>query len=135
VVGGRRRVITWGEVMQKRRERQAERLRRKRNGAPPRRAYMLWVAYFDQSLMGGWHAFLENHRGRNGRIWIDRDRPQMKATLMEAFPLTEVSGEREGWHAWKLAFAEKYARRVHDGKPQGVVYVWWDGHGNPEVAR
>jgi hypothetical protein len=123
---GGRRVVTWAEVMDARRQRQRELLRRKLD-TPQVRAYKLWVAYFEQNLMGGWHAFLEDHHGAGYRIWIDRDMNWMEAVIMAAFPVVDTVGtERQQWNAWKLAFAQHFARRVHDGRPCGVAYLWWD---------
>ncbi len=55
---GGRHVITWADVMRQRREEQARILENKL-WCDPWRAYRLWVAYLDQDLMGGWHAFLD----------------------------------------------------------------------------
>ncbi len=125
---GGRQTVTWAEVMETRRKRQRERLEAIRTPHHPLRAYKLWVAYFDQNLMGGWHAFLEDYRGAGYRIWIDRDRSGIKELIMKTFPLVEEhASEWKQWHAWKLAFAQHFARRVHDARPCGVGYVWWDG--------
>lgn len=114
---GGRRVVTWAEVMEARRERQRELLRRKRE-VPQIRAYKLWVAYFDMDLMGGWHAFLEDCRGDRYRIWVRAD--WIRSALMTAFPLGEQ------WEAWKPNFATRFERRRQDGHPLGVTYLWWN---------
>lgn len=123
-----RRVVTWGEVMEDRRKRQGKTLDWKRR--PPREvhAYKLWVAYFDQDLMGGWQAFIDGYRGDWQHAWIDRDRQWLRATLMQAFPLLLPFGEEwRRWEAWKPEFARVYQRRRQDRRPLGVAYVWWDG--------
>ena len=136
-----RHVVTWTEVMERRRARQSELLRRKRKGlgtSDERRAYKVWVAYFDQWLMGGWQAMIEDFRGRHGfhSSWIDRDRRSLKPILMQAFPLVlPLGSEGDQWAAWKIAFAGQYERRRQDRKPLGVAYVWYDGRGNLEPCR
>ena len=130
----RRRVVTWAEVMQHRRERQREHLDLIRRTANVR-AHKLWVAYFDQSLMGGWQAMIEDYRGRGFDVWIDRDCRRLMLPLMELFPLVLPSGsERERWERWKPEFARQYERRKQDRRPLGVTYVWWDRHGVQFVA-
>lgn len=121
---GERRVVTWADVMHERREWQRRILERKRY-VEPWRAHKLWVAYFDQNLFGGWQAFLEDFRGRNGRRWIDRDAPGLQKTLMELFPMSLPFGDaREQWEGWKPLFAHRFKRRMQDHKPLGVAYVW-----------
>lgn len=130
---GDRHVITWDQVMEARRKRQAEQLRRKREVAAVR-AYKLWVAYFDQDLMGGWQAMLEDWRGRGYDIWIDRDRDWLKPKLMKAFPLVLAIGSVEAqWQMWKPEFARRFERRWQDRQPLGVAYLWWDGSGAPKA--
>ena len=127
----RRHVVTWADVMRERRERQRQRLEYKRQVAEWR-AYKLWVAYFDQPLMGGWHAFLETYRtGFDQRIWIDRDREWMRPKVMELFPLVAPCSEPMQWRRWKTAFAEAYERRRQDDQPLGVAYIWWNGRDDP----
>jgi len=130
-----RRVITWAEVMEARRKRQSERLHWKRH-VDQWRAYKLWVAYFDQTLMGGWHAFLEDYRGGGYRIWIDRDCTRMESPLMTLYPLLlPIGSEGEQWQRWKPAFAATFERRRHDRRPLGVAYIWWDGRGTPHLIE
>jgi len=125
-----RRVVTWSEVLDQRRARQRERLGWKRMVCETR-AYKLWVAYFDQPLMGGWQAFLETYQAQHYYevcIWIDRDRSFMIPNLLNVFSLVpSVGSEYEQWRLWKPEFAEQYRRRSHDNRPLGVAYCWWDG--------
>lgn len=99
-----RRVVTWAEIIEQRRQWQRERLDRIRF-VPQWRPYKVWVAYYDMDLFGGWHAFIEN---RNERIWIDRDRSGLIPELM------------------KLRQRCRGRLRVSSGR-QGVraVYVGW----------
>lgn len=118
---GSRRAVTWSDVMQRRRERQEWLLRQKRI-VRQARAYKVWVAYFDQFLMGGWQAFIENG---GERVWIDRDRRWLIEPLMRQFPL--LLPGCDDWHRWKIEFARQLRRGEHDGRPRGVAFVWWDG--------
>jgi hypothetical protein len=123
-----RRIITWDQVMKARRERQTRRLSYIRE-ANPERAYRICVSYFDQWIMGGWQTMLDDWRGRDYAIWIDRDRQWFKAKLMRCFPLVLALGSEESqWREWKEAFAKQYERRRQDREPVGVAYIWWDGH-------
>ncbi len=136
--GAPRRKVTWAEVIENRRKRQRERLDRIRQVAEWR-PYKLWVAYFDQTLMGGWHAFLEDHRGGGYRIWIDRDLSWFREKAFALFPLVLPLGkpyERywPAWEQWKVAFAESFRRRLHDRRPLGVAYIWWNRREKVEVA-
>lgn len=132
-----RRIITWAEVMEKRKAFQGERLRRKREFFHfPWRAYKLWVGYFDQSLMGGWHAFLEDYRGRPHSIWIERHVPLLKPDLMKTFPLIlQLESDREQWEAWKVEFAKQFERRRQCRRPLGVAYIWWNKRDMPRRAH
>lgn len=130
-----RHVVTWADVMRMRRERQQEQLRRKRC-VVEWRAYKLWVAYFDQPLMGGWQALLEDWRGRPYSEWIDRDRSWLRPMLMKLFPLVpDVGTENTQWGEWKPAFAEQFERRRQDGRPLGVACLWWDQYDAPRRAQ
>lgn len=121
-----RRVVTWAEVMERRRERQRQILERRRQpDVRPLRAYKVWVAYFGEGLMGGWNAFIEN---LDGRTWIDRDRKWLMGALMQLFPLVLPLGlDGDDWEAWQIAFARHFKRRTQRRQPLGVAYVWWDG--------
>jgi len=126
------RVVTWAEVMERRRKWQRELLQRKREGAPAWRAYRLSVLYFDMDLMGGWQSFIEDFRGRGWSTWIDRDSRQLKPVLMDLFPLILSGGNK--WEIWKQSFAEQFMRRLHDGRPSGVCNLWWNGRDKPRIA-
>ena len=129
--GSGRRIVTWADVMNLRRQRQRSRLELIRD-VPVWRAYRLWVGYFDQDLMGGWHAFLNDHRGDGYRIWIDRDRSWLIPRLLAEFPLVSAVGtEHEQWGRWKISFATKFERRRQDGEAVGVLPVWWNRRDSP----
>lgn len=126
-----RHVVTWSDVMKERRERQQRNLLRKLKSFPWR-AYKLWVAYFDQTFFGGWHAFLEN---KDDRTWITPSRcswpiPQ----LMDLYPLVLPTGREDDRERWKIEFAARYRRRTHHRKPLGVTYLWWNGQEKPRLT-
>lgn len=123
------RVVTWADVMQERREQQRRILLNKRS-SPELRAYRLWVGYFDQRLMGGWHAFLD--RGGE-QVWICHRCPWLIPVVMNLFPLV-LPGLPDRWNRWKQAFAVEHARGRHHGRPRGVAFVWWDGGKSPTAA-
>ena len=116
---GQRCVVTWPMVMQRRREMQAMRLSQKR-AVVEFRAWKLWVAYYDQELMGGWQAFIEREGQRH---WIDRDRKWLMRPIMDMFPVA-LFGD---WHDWKAEFAKQFERRRQYGRPVGVAFLWFDG--------
>lgn len=123
------RVVTWDEVMAGRREHQKHRLNYIRQVTVPR-AWRIWVAYYDMTLMGGWQAMIDYYKPDcydGGRVWIDRDCRPLKPVLMATFPLVlPLGSESEQWEAWKPAFARAYARRSQHRHPLGVAYAWWD---------
>lgn len=127
-----RRVVTWPEVLEARRELQRTILARKRH-VEPWRAVRLWVAHFDQNLFGGWQAFLGDWLGRHHETWIDRDGKSFKEPLMRLFPVCLPLGtEYERWERWKEAFALEYRRRRQCRQPVGVAYLWRRGR---ELSR
>lgn len=140
-----RHVVTWDEVMIRRRKEQARRLELKRR-VHGFRACRVWVAYFDQRLMGGWHAFIEDFRGDVDRTWIDRDRKWLMEPLMELFPASpSLFQDRPdgrfspvGWEDWKIDFARRFQRGTQHRKPRGVRMLWFDGRDlrleNPPVV-
>jgi hypothetical protein len=121
---GGRRVVTWADVMERRRERQQLILDHKRY-VRTERIWRLSVAYFGAGLMGGWNSFVDC---LDQRIWIDRDRKWFQPALMRLFPLLlplrDISDE---WHNWKLEFSRQFRRRTQNGEPVGVSFIWWDG--------
>lgn len=133
---GERRIITWGDVMETRRKRQASRLELIRR-TERWEAYRVWVAYFDITLMGGWQAFIDNERTRHGYgTWIDRDRQHLRQPLMDAFPLVlPLGSERDNWAAWKAEFAKQYQRGSQDKHPRGCAFVWWNERNSPRPVQ
>lgn len=130
------RTVTWAEVMQERRRRQAERLAVKRGERDPvPRAHKLWVAYFDQEFFGGWQAMVGDFRGRGYEVWIDRDCTWMQKHLMRLLPLVlPLWDDWQQWDLWKQAFAQQFERRRQHGHPLGVALIWWDRQHAPRIA-
>jgi hypothetical protein len=126
---GDRHVITWADVLNDRRESQRKRLAQKRY-VEPWRAVRLTVAYYDQSLMGGWQAMLDDWRGHYAfsSVWIDRDGKGFIANLMRLYPMPQTLFGRNDWGDWKEWFAGKYKRRTQDRKPLGVAMLWKRGY-------
>lgn len=125
---GVEKVVTWADVMRARHERQARQLRMKRYPARQRRAFKLWVAYFDQTFYGGWHAFLDGVGNHTPRCWINKQKPELRRYIMRLIPLTlPLGSDFQQFDDWMIAFAQRFKRRSQDGKPVGVTYLWWDG--------
>ena len=127
-----RRVVTWDDVMRERREQQRLRLARKRQVCEWK-PYKVWVAYFNQFLFGGWHAFIEN---RDGCTWITNARDgRLIQPLMDLFPMTlSLGAEKDAWERWKIEFAKSHQRGRQCRKPRGFAVVWWNGH-DAELRR
>lgn len=123
------RVVTWREVFEARTKRQQHRLEAKREFTE-KRIYRVWVAYFRQSIMGGWQTFIDRKPNEFGTWVCEARKSWMIPELMKAFPL--VIPARENFELWQRTFAKEYERRRKYGKPVGVAYVWWDKHGTPE---
>lgn len=123
--GYNRRIVTWKDVMDKRREDQNKRLNAIRH-IPEWRAHRLSVAYFGNGLMGGWNAFIDDISGRSRGTWIDRDLRWLTPKLLEVFPL-----EARDWSQWKIEFAQRFERGRQYGEPRAVVNVWWNRRDAP----
>jgi hypothetical protein len=119
--------VTWAQVLEHRREVQDLILRRKREPTwPPYIPWRLSVAYFDQRLMGGWQAFIDN---RHERLWIDRDCKWLKDGLMELFRFWLPGCGT--WEEWKPLFAQRYGAGTQYGRARGVAIVRWNGKNEP----
>lgn len=114
------RTVTWDEVHDERRKRQAERLRRKREGGVVRRkAIRISVRYFDIEFYRGWHTYID---GIGFSIWL-RGR-EGDERLMELFPQPQVLLFGSRWQDWMVWFASAYQRGTFDSHPRGVIYCW-----------
>jgi len=120
--GAERRVVTWEDVMRKRREHQDLILKRRRH-VESWRAIRLSVSFFDMNLMGGWQAFLDGI-DYHQHVWIDRDMKYATDAIMRLFPM----GLFDSWHEWKKEFAHRFKRRMQDKRPVGVAFLWQRGN-------
>lgn len=119
-----RHVVTYIEHMQAKRERQRDILSSIQS-CKLWRAWKLEVAYYDQSLMGGWQAMIYTYGGGCDSRWIDRDGKGLRADLMRIFPMCLPFGSEDNqWETWKPMFAAAYKRRRQDLHPVGVGFFW-----------
>ncbi len=115
------KIVTWTEVMQNRRARQARILAAKRH-FEPLRAVVLEVANYGCGLMGGWQTMLY---WIGGSCWVERDGNYYQSRLMEIFPCGLLSFS---FQTWKKEFAHLYERRRQCGQPVGVAFLWKRGY-------
>lgn len=108
--------VTWNQVMEDRRERQAWRLARKRESSTLR-AIRVSVRYFKTIVYGGWHTYID---GVGFSKWVRSDDKR----LMELFPMPAPSLFGNAWQEWMKWFARTYRRGTFNGKPRGVAYCW-----------
>ena len=132
-----RRAVTWAMVMERRRQRQAERLRQIRSDYDvtyrrPLYAWVFWCPGINNFIFRGW--------------WIDlvgRDidfsckyfeGTKMCSKLMELFPLVEPTlvGQPD-IEKWKAEFVKRYKKGCWCGKPQGKAPIWAEVKGNSIV--
>ncbi|MGH9753978.1 MAG: hypothetical protein ACREA2_14465 [Blastocatellia bacterium] len=109
--------VTWAEVLEKRRQKQARILAFNRE-CPTLRAVRVSVRYFDQFPYGGWHTYID---GAGGLSEWTRDGGER---LMELFPMPQLSLFGNTWQEWMKWFARTYPRGTFDGRPRGVAYCW-----------
>lgn len=124
--GGRMKEVTWDEIMDGRREKQANILSHLLAPSSTRRAARLSVQYFDQSLMGGWQCYID---GIGDSEWL-RYSEDKKERLMAVLPMENqmnlpgMASFAERWSIWKENFATRYQVGVFDGRPRGAVFGW-----------
>ena len=121
------RGVTWAEVHAERARRQSQILYYKRGEhRPVRRAVRISVRYFKQTLFGGWHTYID---GVGLSEWV-RSEPAVEM-LLRRFPLVPLPSGSGCYHwvgkaytQWMEAFAVRYQRGEHGGRPRGCVYCW-----------
>jgi len=124
-----RQIVTWADVMETRRERQAEILRQRRyvERWKPWRLSVWWSpGYTDAYFFGGYHAWFD----RPGKHeWIRYGSCELK----QLFPLLLPFGNydqyesRSGWQEWMEAFVKSYPASRKCGHPRGATVVWRRG--------
>lgn len=128
---GKRTYITWAEVMELRRKRQAERLDHiRRNEVTGRRAVRVEVFYNPHWMYQGWHTYL--HGIAFPPLWVNGrgGKENNPFGLLDLFPMTKSLGPLlpeepiTDYHEWMVAFAEKHKRGMRGRKPRGTRYCW-----------
>lgn len=126
VDGGKRRVVTWAEVMAARREQQAIILGRIRavKHWEAWRCSVWWSPGIGPGFFSGYHAWwdrLDQHE------WLRYG----SASLMRLFPLVlplAYPDSRDQWEAWKEAFVQTYPAGRKCNHPRGAHIVWRRGN-------
>ena len=125
--------ITWAEVHQARRERQAERLEQIRMPAAPEwQPVQVWAFFIPGWLFGGWWCYLRTHKrqisgsGPKGNVHEDS---RLALELMREIPLG-VFPMPENFEAWMVELARQHPRRKtkRDPRKAGLISGWTDGH-------
>lgn len=124
--------ITWDQILEERRNRQTEILRRKRN-VESVRAVRVSVRYFDQDIYGGWHTYID---GVQFSKWLRPGR-EGDRELMSLFPMPQPLLFGTSWVEWMVWFARTHRRGTFCGQPRGVAYCWalCDGTGYHTQVR
>lgn len=121
---GDRRVVTWAEIMQDRRDHQAKILEWKRHVEhwEACRLSVWWSPGIGGTFFRGYHAWLS-------RIGEDRWlRYPDVALWVRLFPLVlPLGGERDLWAMWMTAFVNSYPAGRKCGKPRGAAIIWRRG--------
>lgn len=126
----KRHMVTWDDVMEARRKRQACELRWKReDGVVQCRALYVWVFCVpDDLIFCGWWTYLVGIGGRDyhGGGYKGNVEGKLLDDLLRLFPLVRP-GNLFGdvnLEEWKAEFVKRYQRGIWCGKPQGKAPVW-----------
>lgn len=139
---GRYDVTTFADLGRKKRQRQAERLRWKREGTGHvhRRAIYVWVFYCPGAFgfaYRGWWTYLVGRDWDSGK-YLSRDEATIRQ-LMEMFPMGEPTlfGATLSHWDWMPLFARRYCCRKpngrlrrHGGRVQGKALLWAEFDGD-----
>ena len=122
--GRERRYVTWDEVMESRRCRQAERLAEKYRVEPPRiQPCYVWVFFVPPPLYAGWWCYVRTLRECRG-VNFPGFMPGLATSIMREFPcgLLPVI---ENFDKWMPAFAKAYPRpKTGDLRRAGSRVGW-----------
>jgi|TARA_Y100000034_G_scaffold19171_1_gene21460 hypothetical protein len=129
--------VTWQEVHDKRRQRQAETIRRIRQPEPPKVIpCYIWTFYNDTVIYGGWYCYLctlrdgSDFSGKFGVEWSDQAAQLMQAVNVGLFPI------EANWEAWMTEIANFYPRNhPTDRRRAGSVVGWFDTDAQKFEAR
>lgn len=129
-VDGSRRVVTWGELMEKKRTDQRRHLEEIRH-VPTLRPARLWVGYNPNFIYQGWFAVIDNLR-QEKCVWSKS--PRLIPDLMRLFPLViQFGNQRNDFQIWCAEFARQYQRGTCGGKPRGFTIIHWNG--SEEISK
>ncbi len=131
--GNKKVHVTWAEVMRRRRERQAEELKRKRcdDYIVEKRAVRVEVFYNPHWIYQGWHTYLTIF-GEEPE-WVRRNGVRESAkgnpyNLLTIFPIADpkyrLFGPVTDYEKWMPLFARLYQRGKKGGRFRGVRYCW-----------
>ena len=120
--GKTRRIVTWEELMRRRRERQEEELERKRWGTAPELRAVRVMTWLNHCFpFEGWHCRVDTLSSQE-----DCSLRGGPVNLMEEFPL-DVKSFDEWMVAFAKAFRDKRKLKHRQGRrqyPRGVVFCW-----------
>lgn len=117
IVNGRK--VTWDEIRQMRRDRQARHLATVlRIDGPVRRAAFVWTFFVPGVIYGGWHLYL---RTVTDSWWI-RASNGIALEIMRTFPCGLLPIP-ENFYRWKQAFAGAFPRPGKFSR-QGMLAGW-----------
>lgn len=111
--------VTWAEILEERRKKQARVLKYKR--AHPKMRAVLVSVRGRHTYIEGIGGFSEWLRGGSDR-WKELSETQLR--LMEMFPMPQRSLFDVTWKEWVFWFARTYKRGTFNGQPRGVAYCW-----------
>lgn len=132
--------VTWDEIMERRRLRQAEIMeRRLRPAEPTVLPCYVWTFFISGFPFGGWHCYIVTRRFGDISLSFYRRRPshymEVAEQVMRAFPCGLLP-LAENFETWMAAFAKRYPRSrnwpggkvlhhgEHDPRMAGLAYGW-----------
>lgn len=124
-------VVTYADLLQERKERQARHLEMILGfNGPSRRAAHVWTFFVPGWLYGGWHLYLRTLK-QDWWLRADSINQELIFEIRRLFPcgLLPIA---ENFYEWTEAFAKAYSRPGRFER-QGIRPVWLetDGSGNP----
>jgi hypothetical protein len=111
------RFVTWAEILDKRRKRQAEHLQRILFVPPPREGVVpcyVWVFFNPGFIYYGWYCYVITRQGDHAVNFRGFD-SILALSIMRAIPLGMLPSE-SNFKAWMPAFAKAFPRPVISGR-------------------
>ena len=119
---GQVREVTWAEILEQRRERQAERLQRKREWfVSSWRPVFIDVRYYDIQVYTGWHTYIYGIGGIS--FWF-RGPHRDETVFMNMIPLRDGLFPVQSHEHWMEVFARTYQCGTQDKRPRGRLQIW-----------